>query len=201
MVIWLTGLSGSGKSTLAEGLRIRLHERGITPLMIDGDKLRLGLCNDLGFSLQDRSENIRRAGHIAIIAAQCGIPAVCSLISPLRKDRDSVRSMCLANKLTFFEVYVNTTLKTCEKRDTKGLYKKARAGLISQFTGINSDYEPPLNPELVSQTENQSIEESVDSLLNAIFKYNSLNCSGAHSPTSSKLGGGSKHHPAIVCIA
>ncbi len=164
MIIWLTGLSGSGKSTLAEGLANLLKERGITPLQIDGDRLRGGLCRDLGFSPEDRSENIRRAGAIALLSARSGIVSVCSLISPLRSDRDAIRSLCRQAGLAFVEVYVSAPLTTCEERDPKGLYKQARAGKISEFTGIDSPYEPPLAPELVIPTEQLGIQESLELL-------------------------------------
>lgn len=161
MIIWLTGLSGSGKSTLAEGLAVLLRQEGIHPLMIDGDGLRDELSRDLGFSPEDRMENIRRAGAIALMASRSGIMSICSLISPLRKERAAVRSLACERGIPFLEVYVGTSLETCEKRDPKGLYKKARAGIIPQFTGIDSPYEPPESPELKIQTENLTVAESV----------------------------------------
>jgi adenylylsulfate kinase len=168
MIIWLTGLSGAGKSTIADGLAAKLREAGVQPLMIDGDALREELCRDLGFSPEDRMENIRRAGAIALIAARSGIPSICSLISPLRKERDAIRTLCLNRSVAFFEVHISTPLETCEQRDPKGLYKKARAGLIPLFTGIDSPYEAPLNAELVIPTQLQSVEESVGQLLAAV---------------------------------
>jgi adenylyl-sulfate kinase len=125
MIIWLTGLSGSGKSTLAEGLITHLQSTGINPLLIDGDLLRQELCRDLGFNAADRRENIRRAGAIALLAARSGIISVCSLISPLRYERDAQRALARENRIAFLEVYVNTPLEICERRDPKGLYKKA----------------------------------------------------------------------------
>lgn len=160
MIIWLTGLSGAGKSTLAGGLAVKLKEEGIHPLMIDGDGLREELCRDLGFSAEDRMENIRRAGAIALLAARSGITSICSLISPLRSERNTIRGLCRARDVKFIEVYVSTPLATCEGRDPKGLYKKARAGMISKFTGIDSPYEPPLHPELVIPTHELSLEEA-----------------------------------------
>jgi adenylyl-sulfate kinase len=168
MIIWLTGLSGAGKSTIAEELAAKLRDTGVQPLMIDGDALREELCRDLGFSPEDRMENIRRAGAIALIAARSGIPSICSLISPLRKERDAIRALCLKRSVTFFEVHVSTPLETCEQRDPKGLYKKARAGLIPQFTGIDSPYEAPLNAELVIPTQLHNVAESVQILLEAV---------------------------------
>jgi adenylyl-sulfate kinase len=165
MIIWLTGLSGAGKSTLAEGLASRMRSDGSTPLLIDGDILRAELCRDLGFSDEDRAENIRRAAAIALVAARSGITSICALISPLRRERDAVRTMAESRGICFLEIYVSTTLETCEARDVKGLYKKARAGLISKFIGIDSPYEPPLNPEVLIPTELLSVEEAVEMVL------------------------------------
>ena len=170
MIIWLTGLSGSGKSTLAEGLAHALKEQGIIPLQIDGDQLREGLCMDLGFSPEDRTENIRRAGAIALLAARSGIVSICSLISPLRSDRDQIRSLCREKGVKFLEVYVNAPLSICESRDPKGLYKKARAGVVAQFTGIDAPYEPPLASELVISTDCLSINDSLELLKGAMTK-------------------------------
>jgi adenylyl-sulfate kinase len=129
------------------------------PLLIDGDALREELCKDLDFSQESRSENIRRAGAIALIAARSGITSICALISPLQRERDLVRTMAESKGIRFVEVYVSTPLSVCEDRDTKGLYKKARAGMIPQFTGIDSPYEPPLHPEVELPTERFSVEE------------------------------------------
>jgi len=159
MIIWFTGLSGAGKSTLAEALVGRLLFRDIQPLLIDGDALREELCKDLDFSQESRSENIRRAGAIALIAERSGITSICALISPLRRERDLVRAMAESKGIRFVEVYVSTPLSVCEDRDTKGLYQKARAGIIPQFTGIDSPYEPPLHPEVELPTERFSVEE------------------------------------------
>jgi adenylylsulfate kinase len=164
MIIWLTGLSGSGKSTLAQGLADRFRDEGCEPLMIDGDGLREELCRDLGFSPQDRSENIRRAGAIALLAARSGLTSICSLISPLRKERESIRSLCSERGFLFIEVHVSTPLEVCELRDPKGLYRKARSGQIPQFTGIDSPYEPPVNPEITVPTEKMAINEATEFL-------------------------------------
>jgi adenylyl-sulfate kinase len=171
MIIWLTGLSGAGKSTLAEGLAQILRGEGVNPLLVDGDGLREELCRDLGFSAQDRMENIRRAGAIALLGHRSGIVSICSLISPLRSERDAVRALCQERGALFLEVFVSTPLQTCEERDPKGLYKKARAGLIPQFTGIDSPYEPPINPEVVIPTERMSIEEALVLLKAKVDEY------------------------------
>jgi len=171
MIIWLTGLSGSGKSTLAQGLAGRLRNAGVTPLLIDGDGMREELCRDLGFSAQDRMENVRRAGAIALMASRSGITCICSLISPLRAERNSVRSLCQERGIGFLEVHVSTSLETCETRDPKGLYKKARAGLIPQFTGIDSHYEPPTSADLVIPTEQHTVEESIELLMAAVDRF------------------------------
>jgi bifunctional enzyme CysN/CysC len=164
MIVWLTGLSGAGKSTLAQGLAERLRSEGGQPLLIDGDGLREELSRDLGFSAADRMENIRRAGAIALMASRSGIMSICSLISPLRSERLAIRQLCRERGVAFLEVFVSTPLQTCESRDPKGLYKKARAGLIPQFTGIDSPYEHPEHPELVIPAERLTVEESVELL-------------------------------------
>lgn len=174
MIIWLTGLSGSGKSTLAEGLSRFLRNRGIAPLIIDGDQLREELSLDLGFSHKDRKENIRRAGAIAQMACRSGIVSICSLISPIRSERDEVRTRSERNGNVFFEIYVSAPLAICEERDSKGLYRKARAGLIPHFTGIDSVYEPPVSPELVIDTGSLSIDDATQLLNSAVDRL--LSC-------------------------
>jgi adenylyl-sulfate kinase len=168
MIIWFTGLSGSGKSTLAEALSLRMKADGIRPLMVDGDVMRLGLASDLGFTIGDRSENVRRAGGAAILASKSGIVSICSLISPLRKDREIIRTMSQAQGVPFIEIFVNTPLEVCERRDPKGLYKKAREGKIPDFTGIGSPYEPPLHPELNVKTSGMSVEDSLREIYRCI---------------------------------
>lgn len=163
-VIWLTGLSGSGKSTLATGLEWHLHRRGIASFILDGDNLRQGLCSNLGFSPADRSENIRRAGETAKLMAEAGLVVICSLISPFRADRKRVRDICEKDGVPFGEVYIDASLEVCESRDPRGLYKRARAGEIAEFTGISSPYEPPENPDLKISTGIQSLEESLTQL-------------------------------------
>lgn len=164
-VIWLTGLSGSGKSTLATALDYQLHRRGVASYILDGDNLRHGLCADLGFSHEDRTENIRRAGETAKLLAEAGLVVICSLISPYRADRDKVRTICNRDGIPFAEVFINAPLEVCEARDPRGLYKKARAGEIKEFTGVSSPYEAPLGPELELRTAEHSLDNSLNDLL------------------------------------
>jgi len=172
MIIWLTGLSGSGKSTLSEALANRLRSIGTYPLLIDGDRLRSGLCHDLGFSKSDRAENIRRAGAIAILGSQSGITTICSLISPNKSDREKIRALANLQNIAFLEVYVSAPLDVCEARDPKGLYKSARAGLIPEFTGLDSHYDIPTNPEVEVPTHVVSIEEAVDKIYRKMKEIN-----------------------------
>ena len=146
--LWFTGLSGSGKSTIAYTLEHTLVERGHLAYVLDGDNIRHGLNKNLGFSAADREENIRRIGEVAKLFADSGVITMTSFISPYRKDRDAVRALHVQGKLPFIEVHVNTPIETCEQRDPKGLYKKARAGQLKNFTGIDDPYEAPLKPEL-----------------------------------------------------
>lgn len=163
-VIWLTGLSGSGKSTLATGLEWQLHRRGMATFILDGDNLRHGLCSNLKFSPEDRSENIRRAGEVAKLMAEAGVIVICSLISPYREDRRHVREVCHRDGIPFTEVYVNASLELCEQRDPRGLYKKARAGEITDFTGIGSPYEAPEKPDIEIRTGEASLAEALERL-------------------------------------
>ena len=164
-VLWLTGLSGSGKSTLATALDHQLHRRGMVSFILDGDNLRHGLCSNLKFSPQDRSENIRRAGETAKLMAEAGLVVICSLISPYRSDRDRVREICHRDGIPFAEVFINAPLQVCEARDPRGLYKKARSGEIADFTGISSPYEAPTSAELEIRTGETSMEDSLGLLL------------------------------------
>jgi bifunctional enzyme CysN/CysC len=173
-VIWLTGLSGSGKSTLAVALESLLFRRGIASMILDGDNLRHGLCADLGFSLEDRAENIRRAGEAAKLMAESGLVVISSLISPLRKERQAVRSACQASGVNFSEIFINAPLGECEKRDPRGLYRKARAGEIKGFTGIDSPYEEPERPDLVLRTDREKVDISVAHLLQHVLGLVSL---------------------------
>ncbi|WP_421790322.1 adenylyl-sulfate kinase [Hyphobacterium sp.] len=164
-VIWLTGLSGSGKSTLANALELALHRRGWSSTILDGDNLRHGLNADLGFSPDDRTENIRRVGEVAALFAQSGLIAISAFISPYRTDRDQARA---AAGEGFHEIHVATSLEVCEMRDPKGLYKKARDGQIKEFTGISAPYEEPDKPELVVDAGSQPIETCVEQLLDYV---------------------------------
>jgi adenylylsulfate kinase len=148
VTLWFTGLSGSGKSTVAFTLEHALVQRGHLAYVLDGDNIRHGLNKNLGFSAADREENIRRIGEVAKLFADGGLITMTSFISPYRKDRDEVRALHVATQLPFIEVYLNTPIATCEQRDPKGLYKKARAGQLKNFTGVDDPYEAPLNPEL-----------------------------------------------------
>ena len=161
-VLWFTGLSGSGKSTLAMALEDALFAKDYEVFTLDGDNLRHGLNANLGFSAEDRSENIRRAGEVAALFASSGIIVLAAFISPYARDRDQVRQIVGDN---FHEVYLDPGLDTCEARDPKGLYKKARAGEIPDFTGISAPYEAPINPELRIDTHKQVIDESIDQLI------------------------------------
>jgi adenylylsulfate kinase len=166
--IWLTGLSGSGKSTIAVALEQVLLQQGKHAYVLDGDNVRHGLNKNLGFSAEDRTENIRRIGEVSKLFADAGIISVTSFISPYRADRDIVRQLHAEADLPFLEVYVETPLDVAEERDPKGLYKKARAGEIKGFTGIDDPYEEPESAELVLHTAQQTIEESVRALLDLI---------------------------------
>ncbi|MDX2226218.1 MAG: adenylyl-sulfate kinase [Verrucomicrobiae bacterium] len=169
-VVWLTGLSGAGKSTIANELEKELFLRGMQVAALDGDNLRFGLCKNLGFSREDRSENIRRAAEVARLMADHGLIVVVSLISPFRIDRAAAREIAREGALDFFEVYVNAPLSLCEERDPKHLYKKARAGEISDFTGISSPYEVPESPEIELRTDTMSPKECVTEVLDHILR-------------------------------
>jgi bifunctional enzyme CysN/CysC len=162
-VVWLTGLSGSGKSTIATNLERELFNQGKQAFILDGDNIRHGLCSDLGFSPEDRKENIRRVGEVAKLLARAGFICITAFISPYRSDRDLVRM--IMNDDRFIEIFVNAPVSVCEKRDPKGLYAKARAGEIKEFTGISAPYEPPVKAELELHTDKLTPEESVASIL------------------------------------
>lgn len=163
VVLWFTGLSGSGKSTIANEVAYKLHNMGKLTYVLDGDNIRHGLNKDLGFSPEDRNENIRRISEVANLFADAGIITITAFISPYKKYRDFCRE--LVGKDRFIEIYTKASLETCEKRDTKGLYKKAREGLIKDFTGINAPYEEPENPDLLIDTDKETIDESVENVL------------------------------------
>jgi len=161
--IWLTGLSGSGKSTIAVELEHALIENKHQAYILDGDNIRHGLNKNLGFSPEDRSENIRRIGEVAKLFTDANIITITAFISPYRQDRDNARKLFKAGE--FIEIYVKCPLEVCEQRDTKGLYKKARKGEVKEFTGISAPYEEPLNPELTIDTSKMSIEESTRTII------------------------------------
>ncbi|GAN31547.1 MAG: adenylyl-sulfate kinase [Candidatus Brocadia sp. AMX2] len=164
VTIWLTGLSGSGKSTIAVELEHALLENKHLAYILDGDNIRHGLNKNLGFSPEDRTENIRRIGEVAKLFTDANMITITAFISPYRQDRDNVRKLLKDGE--FVEIYVKCPLEVCEQRDTKGLYKKARAGEVKEFTGISAPYEEPLNPELMIDTSKMTVEESTRTVLN-----------------------------------
>jgi adenylylsulfate kinase len=167
-LIWFTGLSGSGKSTLAHTVEERLYQLGCRTFVFDGDNVRHGLCSDLGFTAEDRAENIRRIGEMSGLFLEAGIISLTAFISPFRKDRGLVRS--LVGNDRFIEVYCSCPIEVCESRDVKGLYKRARAGEIKDFTGISSPYEEPEKPELVLNTGNTPLGESAEKVLDLLVQ-------------------------------
>jgi adenylylsulfate kinase len=172
--LWFTGLSGSGKSTIAFTLEHALVQRGRLAYVLDGDNIRHGLNKNLGFSAADREENIRRIGEVAKLFADCGVLTMTSFISPYRADRDRVRALHVEGKLPFLEIYVATPIATCEQRDPKGLYKKARAGQLKNFTGIDDPYEAPLNPELTLDATSTSPQQAAALLIEFLEKQGLL---------------------------
>jgi len=166
--IWFTGLSGSGKSTVAVALEKALYAQGRLSYRLDGDNIRLGINKNLGFSAEDRAENIRRIGEVAKLFVDTGVIVLSSFVSPYRADRDLVRQLHADAGMDFIEVFVDVPLEEAEKRDPKGLYKKARAGEIKNFTGISDPYEAPEQPELVLPSHKMSLEEEVEVLLNLL---------------------------------
>jgi adenylylsulfate kinase len=168
--LWFTGLSGSGKSTVAVALEGELLRRGHLAYRLDGDNVRLGINKNLGFSAEDRKENIRRIGEIAKLFVDTGVIALSSFISPYREDRDAVRALHEAGGMEFIEVFVDCSLAEAEKRDPKGLYKKARAGEIKNFTGIDDPYEAPSNPEITLRSDQMPLEQEVSLLLDLLVE-------------------------------
>ena len=162
-VLWFTGLSGSGKSTLAHAVEENLHQKGCLTFVFDGDNVRHGLCSDLGFGDEDRKENIRRIGEMTKLFVEAGVIAMTAFISPFRSERQRVRDLFSDGE--FIEVYCDCSLETCEERDVKGLYAKARAGLIPNYTGISSPYEAPEEPEIRVRTDRETLEESVQKVM------------------------------------
>lgn len=178
-ILWFTGLSGAGKSTVSTALEKELYQYGIRSYVLDGDNIRHGLNSNLGFSPEDRKENIRRIGEVAKLFVDAGLFVLSAFISPYREDRDGVRARFADGE--FIEVYVKCSLDECEKRDTKGLYKKAREGIISNFTGISAPYEEPSDPEIVIETDRQSVEQSVQQIMEYLKLHQLI-------PTHSNLG-------------
>lgn len=176
-VLWFTGLSGSGKSTVASAVERELHQRGIKTFILDGDNVRTGLNSDLDFSAASREENIRRIAHVSALMKDAGLVVLSAFVSPYQKDRDFVRQS--ANN-HFSEVFISTPLEVCEQRDTKGLYAKARAGEISNFTGISAPFEAPSNPELDVPTHTMTLEESVQQVLDYVLPKIELNKTAHH---------------------
>jgi len=166
VILWFTGLSGAGKSTLAHAVEERLHQKECRTFVFDGDNVRHGLCADLTFSVEDRHENIRRIGEMAKLFTEAGVIALTAFISPFRSDRQRVREMTAEGD--FLEIFCKCSINECENRDVKGLYKKARAGIIKDFTGISSPYEEPVCADLIVDTEKQSLEESVDQIMSLL---------------------------------
>jgi adenylylsulfate kinase len=173
VILWFTGLSGAGKSTLAHAVEKELFDKRCRTYVFDGDNVRHGLCSDLGFSVEDRQENIRRIGEMTKLFLEAGVIALTAFISPYQTDRNRVRS--LVKQREFIEVYCEADLSVCEQRDVKGLYAKARRGDIKNFTGISSPYEPPLKPELVLNTGQESLEDCVDKVLAYLIMHDVIN--------------------------
>ena len=171
-LVWFTGLPASGKSTIAHHLEKELFDRGIRSYVLDGDNIRHGLNSNLGFGREDRKENLRRIAEISKLMVDAGIVVLAAFISPYREDREYVRS--IAGNEEFFEVYVKCTPEVCENRDTKGHYKKARAGIIKNYTGISDPYEEPQTPDLIIDTEKYDIETSIKIVLDLLDKRNFL---------------------------
>jgi len=174
-ILWLTGLSGAGKSTLAHAVEDRLFEIGCHTFVMDGDNVRHGLCADLGFSKHERTENIRRVGEVCKLFMEAGVIVLAAFISPIQKDRDCVRNLFKIGE--FHEIYCKASLETCENRDIKGLYKRARTGEIKNFTGISAPYEEPVNSELVVDTARLSLDDSIKKVIDFLWANNLINSS------------------------
>jgi adenylylsulfate kinase len=171
-LIWITGLSASGKSTIAIELEHRLFQKKIKTFVLDGDNVRHGLNKDLGFSPEDRKENLRRVGEVAKLLVDAGLLTIAAFISPYASDRDSIRELFSKDNAEFIEVYLKCDLDVCESRDPKGLYKKARTGEIPVFTGVSQRYEIPVDPEIIIETDRLDIEESVEKLITYLTEKN-----------------------------
>jgi len=167
-LLWFTGLSGSGKSTLANLVEVELHKQGLSTFSLDGDNIRQGINKDLSFAPEGRTENIRRIAEIGNLMVDAGVVTLAAFVSPYREDRENIKAIVGAEN--FIEIYVNTSLEECERRDVKGLYKKARAGEIKNMTGISAPYEAPLHPDLEIKTDHEPIETSVQTILDFIIQ-------------------------------
>ncbi len=165
-LVWFTGLSGSGKSTIANALELALNEKNIKTYILDGDNVRGGLNKDLGFAPKDRSENIRRIAEVSNLMIDAGLVVLSAFVSPYKKDREAIRTV--VKDANFVEIFVNTSLQECERRDVKGLYKKARAGEIKNMTGVSAPYEAPDQPDVEVKTETETIEQAVNKIMKAI---------------------------------
>ncbi len=172
-VLWFTGLSGSGKSTIANALELELYKMGVKTYLLDGDNVRHGLNKDLGFSEEDRVENIRRIGEVAKLFVDSGLIVLTAFISPFKSDRQIAKSLVGYDE--FIEIFIDTPLEVCEQRDPKGLYKKARDGAIKNFTGISSPYEAPEEPQIDIKTDELSIEESIEKIVSHLIKFGYIN--------------------------
>ena len=172
-LLWFTGLSGSGKSTIANKVEVALYSKGIKSYTLDGDNVRKGLNSDLGFSPEDRAENIRRIAGTASLMIDAGLVVLAAFVSPYKKDRENIKN--IVKDVNFVEIYVNTSIEECERRDVKGLYKKARAGEIKNMTGISAPYEAPINPDIEIFTEKESVEDAVKKIMEVITSKLKLN--------------------------
>jgi len=172
-ILWFTGLSGSGKSTLSHAIEDHLYKMGVRTFVLDGDNVRKGLCRDLGFSDSDRTENIRRIGEVSSLMMQAGVITLSAFISPFIRDRQIVRELVPQGE--FIEIFCDAPLSVCESRDVKGLYKKARAGGIPEFTGISSPYEKPANPELSLDTANLTVDECAKKVIEYLYTHGIIN--------------------------
>ncbi|MBW6521015.1 MAG: adenylyl-sulfate kinase [Desulfoarculaceae bacterium] len=184
-IIWFTGLSGSGKSTLAHAIEEALYQRGCRTFVMDGDNVRQGLCGDLGFSAQDRQENIRRIGEMAKLFMEAGVIVLAAFISPYRADRERIRGM--VEPSDFIEIFCDTAIEICEARDVKGIYKKARAGEISEFTGISSRYEVPENPELIVKTGTAELNTCVQQVIDVMMEREIITTANLNHESSKKV--------------
>jgi adenylylsulfate kinase len=172
-LLWFTGLSGSGKSTIANAVEYELHKQGLKTYSLDGDNIRKGLNSDLTFSPQDRTENIRRIAETANLLIDAGMVVLAAFVSPYKKDRDNIKN--IVKDVNFIEIYINTSIEECERRDVKGLYQKARAGEIKNMTGISSPYEAPENPDIEIHTETVSLVKAVEKIIDYITPKLKLN--------------------------